>query len=353
MNVVLTIVGLLIVLGVVVFIHELGHYLAARMCGVRVDAFSIGFRPILRWTDKRGTEWRLGWVPFGGYCTIHGMDDMFDRKKYEELPADKKVGHYLSIGAWKQAFIIAGGVIMNFLLAFVIYFGLFWAKPQTVQLPVVGDVVVESVAASAGILPGDTVVQINNKKINNWNDLLLTKEMGMGHDAELMIARGDTLVRVTMPASATSWGIAADAARSMVVRKNVAEAFVAGARETWTQSKTIVVVLKQVISGERSSKQLGSFISIAKVSGKALATGLVALLSIIALISVNLGVINLLPLPVLDGGHLLKLAIEGITRKKLQGKTMEYVFMAGWIIIGMLFVLTMGNDVAKLVGFGG
>jgi regulator of sigma E protease len=351
MDVILTIVGFLIVLGAVVFIHELGHYWTARICGIRVDAFSIGFRPVLRWRDRRGTEWRLGWVPFGGYCTIHGMDDLFDRKRYDELPAEERRGHYLSVSAWKQAFIIAGGVIMNFLLAFAIYFGLFWAKPQTVQLPVVGDVAVESVAAAAGIRSGDTVVMIDNKKISSWPDLLLAREMAVGRDAELKIARGDALVSVTLAPSAR-WGISADPSKTEIQRNSAGGAIVAGARETWIQSKTLVVVLRQIVTGERSSKQLVSFITIAQVSGKALAAGAVALLSIIALLSVNLAVINLLPLPVLDGGHLLKLAVEGMTGKRLQGKTMEYVFMAGWILIGLLFVLTMWNDIVRVLGLG-
>ncbi|MCL2331189.1 MAG: RIP metalloprotease [Proteobacteria bacterium] len=369
MTIFLTIVGLLIVLGVVVFIHELGHYFAARISGVRVDAFSIGFRPVLRWRDKRGTEWRLGWIPFGGYCLIYGQEDMFDRKKYAELPAEKKKGHYLSASAWRQAFIIAGGVIMNFALAFAIYWGLN-LRPQTVQLPVIAQVIQDSPAYNAGIRAGDIIAKIDGKKISNWGELLIAKELAAGHDAQIVYLRPGTIYTgpnkvprkgekaesamfdfETRIAHAEKWGLIADPAKTTVVHRNVIQAGVAGARETWTQSKTLVVVLKQMITGERSSKQLGSFITIAQVSGKALAAGFAALFSIIALLSVNLGVVNLLPLPVLDGGYLLILGVEGIIRRKLQGKAMEYVFWAGWIIIGLLFALTMKNDIFRLFGW--
>ena len=126
MHTITTIIALLIVLGVVVFIHELGHFLAARWAGVRVDAFSIGFGPaIVKWSDKRGTIWKIACLPLGGYVSIYGQEDMFNRKKYNALPKDKKVGHYLSAPAWKQFIIIAAGVIMNFLLAWSIYSSIF------------------------------------------------------------------------------------------------------------------------------------------------------------------------------------------------------------------------------------
>jgi regulator of sigma E protease len=350
MSVVWTILALVIVLGLVVFVHELGHYIAARISGVRVLAFSIGFRPIWRWTDKRGTEWRIGWIPFGGYCTMYGQDDMFDRKKYSKLPADKKVGHYLSVSAWKQAFILVSGVAMNFLLAFVIYFGINWAIPRDVQLPVVGQVVQQSVAYDAGVRAGDTVLKINGGKIENWGELIIAKEMAGTHDSNVEIARGDRVVSVTL-AAADRWGLIADGAKTVTVRKSFPLAIIAGARDVWTNSKMMVVVVQQIITGERSSKQLGSFISIAQMSGRAMAAGFVSLLSIIALISVNLGIVNLFPLPVLDGGYLLILAVEGITRKKLQGRAMEYVIMTGWILLGLLFALTMKNDIFRVLGW--
>ncbi|MBR4625145.1 MAG: site-2 protease family protein, partial [Alphaproteobacteria bacterium] len=134
MHTILTIVALLIVLGVVVFVHEAGHFMAARWAGVRVDAFSIGFGPaLIKWKDKHNTVWKLCCLPLGGYVSIYGQEDMFDRKKYNELPKAKKVGHYLSVPAWKQFIIIAAGVFMNFMLAWFIYSADFMFRPRNIQ----------------------------------------------------------------------------------------------------------------------------------------------------------------------------------------------------------------------------
>jgi regulator of sigma E protease len=354
MNFILTIVALLIVLGAVVFVHELGHFLAARWAGVRVDAFSIGFGPaIVKWRDKRNTIWKIGCLPLGGYVSIYGQEDMFNRKKYTELPADKKVGHYLSAPAWKQFIIIGAGVCMNFLLAWIIYTSLFMFQPRLVgnsQLPVVGQVIQESVAFNAGVKPGDTIVRIDDTKITNWGELILAKELASSRDANVLIVRGDKLVNVTL-SPADRWGMVADGARRAdPARQGLFRAMYSGARKTYYESKTLLVVLKQIITGERSSKQLGSFITIAEYSGKAMLAGFFTLLSLIALLSVNLGVLNLLPLPVLDGGYLLILIIEGVTRRKLQGRAMEITIMCGWVLIMGLFALTMWNDLVRVFG---
>ena len=350
MHTLTTIVALLIVLGVVVFIHELGHFLAARWAHVRVDAFSIGFGPaIIKWHDKKGTVWKIACLPLGGYVSIYGQEDMFNRKKYNELPKEKKVGHYLSAPAWKQFIIIGAGVFMNFVLAWAIYSAIFMFKPRDVQLPVVGQVIQESVAFNAGVKPGDIIVKIDDADITNWGELVIAKELAGTHDADVVIARDGEIVNVKL-SPAARWGLVADGSKTELRKKGFFGALYAGARETYYQSRTLVVVLKQIITGDRSSKQLGSFITIAQVSGQALVAGFFALLSIIALLSVNLGVINLLPLPVLDGGYLLILLIEAVTRKKLGGKGMEIVIVCGWIFLGFVFLLTMWNDIARVFG---
>ena len=350
MQIVLAIVALLIVLGIVVFVHELGHFLAARWAGVRVDTFSIGFGPaIVKWHDKHGTVWKLACLPLGGYVSIYGQEDMFDRKKYAALSDEKKKGHYLAAPAWKQFVIDTAGVTMNFILAWLIYSGIFMFQPKEVQLPVVGQVIQESIAFDAGVKPGDVVMQIDGEKITNWGELIIAKELASTHDADVLLLRGENLVRVQL-SPAERWGLVADGSKTELRKKGFFDGLYAGARETYYQSKTLLVVLKQIVTGERSSKQLGSFITIAEVSGQALAMGIVALLSIIALLSVNLGVINLLPLPVLDGGYLLILIIEAITRRKLGGRGMEIAILVGWLFIIGLFALTMWNDLARVFG---
>ena len=309
MHILVTIIALLVVLGVVVFVHEFGHFLAARMSGVRVDTFSIGFGPaLIKWHDKRGTLWKVACLPLGGYVQIYGQEDMFNRKKYAELSSDQKVGHYLSVPAWKQFIIIGAGVFMNFILAWVIYTSLFMFQPRLVgnsQLPVIGQVIQESVAFKAGVKAGDTIIRIDEEKISNWGDLVLAKELASNRDANVVLVRGEKLVNIKL-APAETWGMIADGSRRAdPQRQNLFRAMYSGARKTYYESKTLLVVLKQIVTGERSSKQLGSFITIAEYSGAAMAAGFFTLLSLIALLSVNLGILNLLPLPVLDGGYLL------------------------------------------------
>jgi regulator of sigma E protease len=352
MHTLITIVALLIVLGVVVFVHEAGHFMAARWAGVRVDAFSIGFGPALvKWKDKKNTIWKICCLPLGGYVSIYGQEDMFNRKKYTDLPKAKKVGHYLSVPAWKQFIIIGAGVFMNFMLAWFIYSANFMFHPRVVQLPVIGQVVRESVAFKAGIRVGDTIMKIDKSSIDNWGELIIAKELANKHDADVLIARRDRLIHVKL-APADRWGLIADGSKTVLRKKGFFGAIYSGLRETYHQSKNLLVVLKQIVTGERSSKQLGSFITIAQVSGHALEAGFFVFLSIIALLSVNLGVINLLPLPVLDGGYLLILIIEAIIRRKLNGKAMEYVILLGWILIMLLFVFTMWNDIARVFHIG-
>jgi regulator of sigma E protease len=345
------ILALLIVLGIVVFVHELGHFWAARWAGVRVNTFSIGFGPaLIKWRDKHGTLWKISALPLGGYCAMYGQEDMFDRKKYAAMTAAKKKGHYLSAPAWKQAVIIGAGVALNFVLAWGIYTAMFAIKPRVVQLPVIAQVIQGSPAFTAGVQAGDIVARIDGEKISNWGEILLAKELAATRDADMILIRGEDLVQVKI-APGERWGLIADGAKTELQKKNIFGAMWSGARETWVQSKTLVRVLKQIITGERSSKQLGSFITIAEVSGKAMSMGVFALLSIIALLSVNLAIINLLPLPVLDGGYLLILATEGVIRRKLQGHAMEIVIWCGWVFIAALFAFTMWNDIARVFGW--
>ena len=353
-DVLFSVMALVIVLGVVVFVHELGHFLAARWAGVRVDTFSIGFGPaIVKWHDKHGTEWKIACLPFGGYVSIYGQEDMFNRKKYAGLTPEHKKGHSLSAPAWKQFIIIGAGVVMNFVLAWVIYTSLFMFKPSLVansQLPVVGQVTQESVAFNAGVRAGDRIVEIDGAKIANWGDLILAKELATGRDANVTIVRGDDAVNVTL-ASAEKWGLTADGAHKAEPEKqNVFRAMYSGARRTYYEAKSLVIVVKQLITGERSTKELGSFITIAEVSGDKLATGFFNFIFFIALLSVNLGILNLLPIPVLDGGYLLILIVEGITRRKLQGRAMEIAIMSGWVLIFALMILTMWNDLVRVFG---
>ena len=350
MHILLSIIALLIVLGVLVFVHEFGHFMAARWAKVRVDTFSIGFGPaIIKWHDKHNTVWKIACIPLGGYVSIYGQEDMFNRKKYAELPEEKKHGHYLSAPAWKQFIIIGAGVFMNFMLAWVIYSADFMINPKKVQLPVIGQVLQGTVAHKANIKPGDIVEEIDGRKINNWGELIIAKELASQHNADVLIKRNDDFIHISLE-PAEKWGMVADGSKSTIKRQNFFNSIYSGLRQTYYKSRMILTAMKQIITGERSSKELGSLISIAQVSGNALSHGMFALLSLIALLSLNLAIFNLLPLPVLDGGYLFILIIEAIIRRKLTGKAMEIAILCGWILIALLFAFTMWNDIARLLG---
>ena len=335
------IIALLIIIGAVVVVHELGHFLAARLMGAKVNTFSIGFgRPIIKWRDKKGTEWRIAWLPLGGFVGIYGQDDMFDRKKYEKLPADKKAGHYLSLRPWAQAIIIGAGVFMNMVFAWIIYTGLFMGT-QTIQLPIVG------ASAAKEIRTGDIIMHLNGTRIDTWNDLLAAKEFSAGKEGNLIVIRDKKLVRIKMPAG--KWGVAPDETRTETVRYGFFGAMGKAANELWTQSRLMITILKQMIAGERSAKQLGGIIHIADLGGRALAAGFAAMLTMLALVSVSIGIVNLMPLPVLDGGFLLILLTETVTRRKLSGRPMEWALRIGWGLLIALIFFTIWNDISRLM----
>lgn len=339
----ITFLALLIVLGIVVFVHELGHFIAARWAGVRVDVFSVGFgRAIWKWHDRKGTEWRIAWLPLGGFVSIYGQDDMFSRKKYAALSKKKKTGHYLSAPAWKQAIIIAAGVFMNLSLAWVFYTGLFMTK-QTVQLPVIGQIE----QTTKNLRVGDRIMQVRGKNIESWSDMILRKETSSEKMISVLVLRGEKLVPLQMPTG--RWGVLPDANKTKIVEYGFLGAMGRAGEELWTQSKVMFAVIKQMIMGQRSSKDLGGFISIAEMSGRALAAGLAAFITIIALISVNLAVVNLLPLPVLDGGYLFIILLEAVTRRKLQGKGIEWLMRICWGLLIALMAFTLWNDIVRLI----
>ncbi len=342
--------GFLIVLPIVILIHELGHFLMARLFGVKVLAFSIGFgRAIYSWVDSRGTVWKLGWLPFGGYVSLYGQEDMFDREKYKKLSLKEKRGHYLSVAAWKQAIIIGAGVVFNVLLAWVLFVCIYSAKPIVHQPGVIGFVEEQSIAEKAGIKPGDRLDYIGDEYISSFEDILTYKMQNAGRDVIVKISNNG-IERETVLNADEKWGIGPDISKAQVEKKSVGKVLWLATSEVGNQAKTLFVVLKQIVTGDRSSKQLGSFLTIAQVSGDALSAGVFALMTLVAVLCINLAVINILPLPVLDGGFLLILLIEAITRRKLNGKVMNYIMLGGWVLIAAVFIMTMKNDIFRVLG---
>ena len=343
-----------VVLGVLVFVHELGHYLAARWRGVRVETFSIGFgQAITSWTDRSGTVWKLAWLPLGGYVKLHGQErpqDVAEDVRARWIPGqtfhDKTV--------LSRAIVVAAGPIANFALAMVLFAALFIAIGEPVALPVVGAVLPDSAAARAGLMVNDRIVSIAGNSIGTFEDLQHSVTMHPGETLKMNIRRdgADQQLDVTTESRDSGGrkvgllGIRGGAVEYRHV--SVPAALLGGVTQTWTITKETFTGLAQMISGTRGTEELGGPLRIAQLSGQVAQLGLASLVSFIAVLSVNLGLINLFPVPVLDGGHLVFYLAEALRGRPLPQRAQEYGFRAGLAFLACLFVFATWNDLTHL-----
>ncbi len=350
-----SIVPFLIVLGVLVFFHELGHYLAARWMGVHVEAFSIGFgRVLARWRDRRGTEWRISLLPFGGYVKLHGQE------RPEEVGSDVRAlwqpgrtFHEKSVA--RRAVVIAAGPIANFLLASLLFAGMFaWqGRPVLRSDATLGEVSADSPAARAGLLPGDVVLRVDDAPVASFADLRALVQPRP--DARITVTLRRATAVLTVPLTTTSrvedgqkLGTLGVAAGIDYVPVSVPRALLAGTAQTWDVGRQILSGIGQIVSGHRGAGDVGGFLRIAQLSGQQAALGLASLVNLVAILSVNLGLINLFPIPVLDGGHLLFYLVEAVRGRPLPPRAIEYGFRAGIALIAALFVFAAWNDLTHL-----
>ena len=347
-----TIVSFLVVLGVLVFIHEMGHYLAARWRGVHVEAFSIGFgKPFARWTDRVGTEWRLCMLPLGGYVKLHGQE------RPEDVSPDVRAAwlsgrtfHEKSV--LSRAIIVAAGPVANFLLAAVLFSVMFAVQGEPGE-PIVQAVMSGSAADTAGIRAGDRIVQINNRKINDFEDIVRIVSISPGKPLQMEILRaGASETLAVVPASVDDGGggkLGILGIGGALRPVGPVGAVVDGVAHVWDVAVQTLQGVWQIITGQRGTAGLGGPLKIAQLSGQVAQNGLGNLVSFIALLSVNLGLINLFPIPILDGGHLVFYALEAIRGRPLPARAQEYGFRAGLALIACLFIFVTWND---LTSFG-
>ena len=348
-----TLIAFAVVLGVLVFIHELGHYLAARWRGVHVEAFSIGFgRPLLKGTDRHGTEWRLGWIPLGGYVKMHGQETPEDASP--EVRASWQEGrtfHGKSVGS--RAIVVAAGPIANFLLAILLFAGLFVTIGQPVGGTGVGAVIEASAAAQAGIRAGDEITALDGQKVNRFEQVQRYVQPRAGQPIAVRVLRdGAELTLNAVPEARENpqgkvgvLGIQGGAAR--FDRLDPFSAVVAGTVQTADITWQTLAGIGEMITGQRSTKELGGPIRIAEISGEAASLGIGALVNLMAVLSVSLGLLNLFPIPVLDGGHLMFYAAEAIRGRPLPPKVQEYGFRAGFALLIALFLFASRNDIVE------
>lgn len=355
----------LVILTVVVFVHELGHFLVARWNGVRVEVFSIGFgRELAGFTDRHGTRWKFSLIPLGGYVKFFGDADAASTTKAEGVDglSDelKKVAFpHKSVG--QRAAIVAAGPLFNFLFAIVVFAGVFMTVGQPVTQPVVGEVRAGSAAEAAGLLPGDRFVAIQGSRVERFEDVQrLVQLYGTAPPMRVEVERdGQRLTFNTSPTLMESQdsfgnpimspilGVAVSREQTDVVRYGPTGALWMGVRNTWDVTSMTLVAFGQMITGKRGTDDLGGPIRIAEYSGQAAQTGVVGFILFIAILSVNLGLINLFPIPILDGGHLVFYAAEAILGKPLGEKAQEVGLRLGLGLILALMVFVTWNDIVR------
>lgn len=343
-----------IVLSVLIFIHELGHYLVARWCGVHVEVFSIGFgRTLWSRVDRAGTVWRIALLPLGGYVKMHGQEQPQDvpaaeRAKWRET----ETFHHKSVG--RRAMVVAAGPLANFLLAIVLFAGLLAASGRPSLQPVVGTVVAGSAAEKAGLLNNDRILAIDGEPVALFADIQRAISPNPGKSITLRIDRDGTVREFSAVVDSRGGGANAvgvlGISGSKVEYEPVGplEALAGGFAQSWLVTTETLSGLWQMISGQRGTADLGGPLRIAQLSGQVAQYGLASLVSFMAVISINLGLINLFPIPVLDGGHLLFYLYEAIRGRPLPPIAVEYGLRAGVALLVMLFVFATWNDLAHL-----
>ena len=354
-DVVRTVVAFAVVLGVLVFVHELGHYLAARWRGVHVETFSIGFgQAIASWTDRVGTVWKIAWIPLGGYVRMHGQE------RPEDVTAEVRAGwkpgrtfHAKSVGS--RAIVVAAGPAANFLLAIVLFAGLFATVGKPTALPMVGQVMPDSAAAAAGLRPGDRIEAIDGRKVRNFEDIqrIVSRSAGVklsltlgraGHDVTLPVTIGTQIE----PGGAHHGVLGIRGGNTEYRRLSPPAAIAAGVTQTWEVTRQTVVGIWQMLTGHRGTADLGGPLRIAELSGQVAELGVASMISFIAVLSVNLGLINLFPIPILDGGHLLFYLAESLRGRPISPRAQEYGYRAGFALLAGVFVFATWNDLAHL-----
>jgi regulator of sigma E protease len=362
-----SVLAFLVVLSVVVFIHEFGHFLVARWCGVAIKTFSIGFgKEIFGFTDSKGTRWRIAWIPLGGYVKF--LDDenaasQPSKDALEHMNPEERAGAFQTKPLWQRAAVVSAGPMANFLLAVAIYTAVNLTVGVRTITPRVGEVMEGMPAATAGFKPGDLITSIDGWGIEGFEDIQRIVSVNGGRQLVFGIDRdGKTLDLVVTPKVQEQSdtfggtfrrgliGITPSRAPEAVEAKRVGpvEALRLGVRETYTNVAQTLQGIGDIIMRRQAADQMGGPILMAEVTGKVAGLGIEPMLLWIAFISANIGFLNLLPIPVLDGGHLLFYAIEAVRRRPLSQRMQEIGFQIGIALVLMLMVYVNLNDLLRV-----
>jgi regulator of sigma E protease len=354
----------LVVLTVLVFIHELGHFAVARWCKVRVEVFSIGFGPeLFGWTDRTGTRWKFSWLPLGGYVRMFGQDEnVIEGEASRPMSdAERGVSFKHKTVAQRMAIVFAGPAA-NYLFAFAIFTALYAISGKAVVPPVVGEVFQDSPAAQAGIEQGDAIVRVDGTAIESFNEIPYIVQSSLGkmlaidlmrHGAPVTVHVTPGEVRTTDEAGKETkfvgLGFRLDEnAKSVVKELSVGDSVVASASDIYRATVGTLKGLWQMVTGLRSSDEIGGVLRIAKMSGDVAQIGFVSLIAFAGALSINLGLINLFPVPMLDGGHLVYYAVEAVRGKPLGDRAQEFGLKVGLALVLSLMLFATWNDLVYL-----
>ena len=347
------IVSFLVVIGILVFVHELGHYLAARWRGVRVEVFSIGMGSrLFGWTDRAGTDWRISAIPIGGYVRMLGQADFaLDDEPSPSLGTpDRSSPSFADKSVLSRAIIVAAGPVFNFVFAVMVFSAIYALAGKPSERPVVASVVASSAAAKAGLAPGDAILRIDGAAVRTVSDIPALVSNHPGERIVIALRRaGKMLTLSAVPAAEQHDGrrvgrLGIEITRGAPERLGVLQSVVAGAATTVEIGRQIGSNLWSIVSGHGGAANLGGTLRIAQVSGQAASEGVAPLAFLLAMISVNLGMVNLLPVPVLDGGNLAFYAAEALLGRPLSRRAQSVGLQAGLALIAGLILFTTLND---------
>jgi regulator of sigma E protease len=356
----LVLIAFICALGPLVFFHELGHYLVARLFGIPAETFSIGFgREIFGWTDRQGTRWKVAWLPLGGYVKFVGdMSPASNPADLESVPAHLRDRAFQTRPVWQRFLVVLAGPAANFLLAILI-FAAFFGFVGTPRTNIVDGVVPSSAAAAAGIQHGDRIISVAGRPTPTFDDISNVVLLRPNETVSVQIERDEIVRELKVPLGSamltdgTGRKMRAGVLgiRSMTkIGEPVAVTKAVPMAVDYTARLTAAIGdgLVQLVRGQVSVKQLGGPITIAQVAGRGAELGLLPFVQLLALLSINLGFINLLPVPMLDGGHLFFYAVEAVRRRPLSARALEWAFRGGLAVILALVVFTTINDLGSL-----
>ncbi len=353
----------LAVISIIVFIHEYGHYLMARLCGVKVDVFAIGFgKELFGYTNKSGTRWKFCALPFGGYVKMFGDETAASSPDSEKLNTMSEADRQLSFHfkpLWQKAIIVAGGPLFNFLLTIGIFTFLIFNNGIVSSEPVVGTIIEKSAGEEAGFQKGDRILRVGEQEIEVFQDIPIAIATNLEEEIAIEILRDAHKMVLKVTPKFTE---IPDALGNKIKHPRIGiqspqlkiedlgffGALKHAVLRTYQICEATLKVLGQLVTGQRDAKQLKGPIGIAKMSGQATETGMGTFIWFLAMLSANLGLVNLLPVPLLDGGHLLYYAVEAAQGRPLAEKLQQIGFKIGFVVLGSLMAFTILNDVMGL-----